>query len=285
MSELLVETPEGVCLRFEIAGAGTRLLAAAVDGLLWVLGMSALALFLGLIGLGPGTALLAGGAVLLLVLYSFLFPVLWNGRTPGKVVMGIRTSDEQGFPARAAQHFLRSLFVPFEAIITVPIPLVWILIAATPRHQRLGDLVAGTLVLRERGARAPAEPVPRARWSTLERRTLALEPSTARAFDGRDLGFLRQLLSRTDLEPEARDRQLVRAGRHCPALRPRRDGARLRRGRATAARAVLVPARGRARAPARHARAARVGEGSSGRLILAAEGFQPADRVRRRSRA
>jgi len=214
MSELVVETPEGVSLRFEIAGAGTRLLAALVDGFLWLLSMTALALFFGLIGLGLGNALLAGGAILWLVLYSFLFAVFWNGRTPGKVLLGIRTCDEQGLPARVSQHFLRGLFVQFEALVTVPIPLVWILIAATPRHQRLGDLVAGTVVVREGGRRAPGEPAPRARWSTLERRALALEPSAARAFDGRDLGFLRQLLTRTDLDPRARERLHVRAARH-----------------------------------------------------------------------
>jgi len=212
MSDLVLETPEGVPLRFEIAGAGTRLLAAVLDGLLWSFTMIALTLTAGLIGLG-GFLLLSGG-ILWLVLYWFLFSLLWSGRTPGKRVLGIRVTDEQGFPARASQHFLRCLFVPLEAVVAVPIPLVWILIAGTPRHQRLGDLVAGTLVLRERVPPAPPEPAPRAVWSRLESRSLALGPADARAVEGRELGFLRRLLARTDLEPRARERLTLRAARH-----------------------------------------------------------------------
>jgi hypothetical protein len=158
--------------------------------------------------------LLVSGSILWLVLYWFLFSVLWGGRTPGKRVIGIRTTDEQGFPARIGQHFLRCLFVPLEAVVAVPIPLVWILIAGTPRHQRLGDLVAGTLVLRERVRPAPPEPAPRATWSQLEARSLVLGPADARAVEGRELGFLRRLLARTDLEPRARERLTVRAARH-----------------------------------------------------------------------
>jgi len=214
MSELVVETPEGVTLRHEIAGAGTRALAAAVDGFLWLLGITALSLFLSATGLGAGAALLAGGAVLLLVLYSFVLSVLGNGRTPGKFLVGIRTCDQQGGAARVSQHLLRALFVPLEVAVALPLPLIWILVAATPRHQRLGDLVAGTLVLRERAARAPGEPVPNLTWSGLEKRQLPLEHAHARALDGRDLGLLRDLLTRRDLESGARARLLRRTAGH-----------------------------------------------------------------------
>lgn len=214
MTDLVVETPEGVALRLELAGAGARILAGAIDALLIVCGFVALAFVLAVADLEFGTALLAGGAILSLVLYSFLFSLFLGGRTPGKLWTGIRVCDQQGFAPHAAQLFMRALFVPLEAALLVPVPLVWILIAVTPRHQRLGDLVAGTLVLRERRVRAPREPAAKLSWSGLEERAFALDPAAARELGGEDLGFLRDLLTRADLEPRAKERLLRRAARH-----------------------------------------------------------------------
>lgn len=217
MVDLVLETPEGVALRFELAGPGARILAAAIDALLFFLGFAGTALFLQLAGLGFGNALLFSGAVLLLVAYSFGFSYVLGGRTPGKLWTGIRVCDAQGFAPRTRQLFLRALFVPLEAVLILPVPVVWILIASTPRRQRLGDLVAGTLVLRERPRRAPREPVPGLTWSQLETRAFALEPAAARALSGRDLGLLRELLTRAELEPRARAGLQLRAARHYAA--------------------------------------------------------------------
>lgn len=217
MTDLVLATPEGVDLRFELAGPGTRILAAAIDGLLFTLAFLATALFLELGGISFATRLLASGAVLLLVGYSFVFSLILEGRTPGKLWIGIRVADARGFAPRASQLFLRALFVPLEALLILPVPLVWILVAATPLRQRLGDLVAGTIVLRERAPRAPPEPVPNQSWSGLETRAFALDPAVARGFDGRDLALLRDLLTRRELDPMARPRLYLRAARHYAA--------------------------------------------------------------------
>jgi uncharacterized RDD family membrane protein YckC len=217
VADLVLETPEGVALRFELAGPGTRILAAAIDALLFLLGFAGSFLVLALAGLDFGVAWLLSGAVLFLVAYSFLFSLLLDGCTPGKVWTGIRVCDAQGFAPRASQLFLRALFVPLEAVLILPVPLVWILIAATPRRQRLGDVVAGTLVRNERARRAPSEPVPDLTWSGLETHAYALDPGAARALGGRDLGFLRDLLTRRDLDPEAKERLHVHAARHYSA--------------------------------------------------------------------
>lgn len=217
MTDLVLETPEGVALRFELAGPGTRILAAAIDALLFLFGFAGSALILGVAGLDFGLAWLASGAVLLLVAYSFLFALLLDGCTPGKLWTGIRVCDAQGFAPRAGQLFLRALFVPLEAVLILPVPVVWILIAATPRRQRLGDLVAGTLVKNDRPRRAPSEPVPELSWSQLETHAFALDPASARALEGRDLGFLRELLTRSDLEQRAKEELFVRAAEHYAA--------------------------------------------------------------------
>lgn len=214
MADLVLDTPEGLTLRLELAGPGTRLLAAAVDGLLFGATFAGSVLLLALTGFGPGAAVLVSGFVVLLVGYWFGTGLLLEGRTPGKRAIGLRVADVEGFAPRASQLLLRALFVPLEAALVLPVPLVWILIAATPRRQRLGDLVAGTVVLREARRRAPREPVPELTWSALATRAFALDPSAARRLDGQDLGLLRALLTRRELEPSARARLQRRAAEH-----------------------------------------------------------------------
>jgi len=217
MAQLVLETPEGVALRSELAGPGTRLLAAAIDGLLFGLGVGGATLLFLVLGLEFASTLLLAGGVLLLVGYWFVSSMLLDGRTPGKLWTGIRVCDAQGFAPGAGQLFLRALFVPLEAVLVLPVPLVWILIATTPRRQRLGDLVAGTLVLRDRARAAPPEPAAKLSWSTLEPRAFDLDPTAVRALDGRDLGVLRDFLTRKELEPEARARLEHRLARHYAA--------------------------------------------------------------------
>ena len=80
MSELVVETPEGVALRFEIAGVGTRLLAASLDGLVFALVLLLGVLFFLVAGVEPGYVWLVSGTFLWLAGYSFVFSMLWIPR-------------------------------------------------------------------------------------------------------------------------------------------------------------------------------------------------------------
>ena len=211
MADLVLETPEGVPLRFELAGAGARILAASLDALLIVLVVGGAVLAFQVAGLHFAPRLILAGVVLLLVAYAFLCPLLLDGASPGKLWTGIRVRDAQGFRAGPVQLLLRALFVPLESALVVPVPFVWVLIAATPRRQRLGDLVASTVVLRARVGRVPPEPVPGLAWSALESRAFALDPASVRGLTGRDLGFLRDLLTRADLDPHAREPLYARA--------------------------------------------------------------------------
>lgn len=217
MPELVVETPEGLTLRHELAGAGSRCAAGLVDVLLW-----GAALFLALVfltvflGGAAGLALWIGaGIVVSLVGYQVAFGFLWGGRTPGKWLLGLRVVDEQGFPASLTKHLLRGLFWPLEVVLVlVPVPLGVILVATTPRRQRLGDMVAGTVVVRDARSRVAGEPFARESWSGLPRRRLGLVPAHVARFDGEDVDFLRELLGRAGLEREARDRLLRDGARH-----------------------------------------------------------------------
>jgi uncharacterized RDD family membrane protein YckC len=223
MAELEIVTPEGVVLRRTIAGAGSRFCAAAFDGTLLVLALLVLLLGAALAAQVDPTGVsrfvygvLGGAGVLLLVGYQVGFTLLWAGQTPGKRLLGLRVVSADGWPARPAQHLMRSLILPLDVFLPVPAPfglLGLVLVSATERRQRLGDLVAGTLVLRELDRHADPEPFPGERWSQLAARQLALTPGLAARLTDSDREFLRELLTRSGLDPDQRQRLLSAAAR------------------------------------------------------------------------
>ncbi|MCZ6596779.1 MAG: RDD family protein [Planctomycetota bacterium] len=222
MPALEVETPEGVTLRYELAGAGARAAAGLVDLFLifavWLLGCAFFLLVSvldesGVTGFFFG--LLIGGALLIPALYQIAWGIFWQGQSPGKRLLGLRVTDAHGYPASALQHVLRGIFFPLEALLlSVLFPVGLVVITATERRQRLGDLVAGTVVLRDRPPAESAEPFPRSTWSKLETHRLALVPALAARLDAEDLRFLRDLLARRDLERKERARLLRSSARH-----------------------------------------------------------------------
>jgi uncharacterized membrane protein SpoIIM required for sporulation/uncharacterized RDD family membrane protein YckC len=152
---LQVETPEHVTLDLEIAGVGSRALAALIDML--VLVGSALGVFIVLtIVAGFGVTIGSiGGALLMLggfavwTGYFILFEGLRQGQTPGKRMVGIRVVSDTGnavsLSAAAARNLLRIAdFLPPPYLIGT------LLVALHPRGKRLGDMVAGTVVARDR---------------------------------------------------------------------------------------------------------------------------------------
>ena len=228
----ITHTTEGIGLRQELAGAGSRMLAALIDLVLLVATLLAallvLALATSLDPFGAGEfvlGLLLGGWLLLLVAYFTLFELLWQGQTPGKRVLGIAVRNLDGGPASALQLVLRNVFLPVDLFLDLPLPIGFVLIAALPLAQRLGDLAAGTLVVHlARGGRTrEPEPWPDERWSRLERRVLPLTPALAARFTRADQAFLRRLLARaepvtsTELEFQARRRLYVESARRFAA--------------------------------------------------------------------
>ncbi len=150
MAEPGIVTPEAVVLSFETAGVGSRVVAEVID-LAVQGGAGALVAF--------GGGLLSGTAVGLAVVYfgiflvAFGYPIgmetLWRGRTLGKAVMGLRVVTVEGGPERFRHALVRGALGLIDFYATSGAAAV-LCILATKRNQRLGDLVAGTLVLRER---------------------------------------------------------------------------------------------------------------------------------------
>jgi uncharacterized RDD family membrane protein YckC len=156
-----IVTPEAVVLEFDTAGVGSRTIAEILDLLVQLALLVALSLVLSLATTG-GLELGQTLAVVLTLLMSFLvivgYPVametMWNGRTLGKAAMGLRVVTQEGGPVRFRHAAIRGIFGLVEIWIFIgSIAVVSMLVS--PRNQRVGDLVAGTIVLRERSAAGP----------------------------------------------------------------------------------------------------------------------------------
>jgi uncharacterized RDD family membrane protein YckC len=175
-----LETPENIEVEFEVAGLGSRFCAMLIDTLvlgLMMLMLIVLAAVLGLATLpsgfehrfqtGPLVAwLLATLAAIAMALisggYFILFELLMHGQTPGKKAMKLRVIRDDGTPVTANEVLLRNIlrvvdFLPFGyalgAAVMFPNPLC----------KRLGDLAAGTIVVKEGQLdyRADADKTPR----------------------------------------------------------------------------------------------------------------------------
>lgn len=163
---LTVETPENIELKLPLAGFGPRLLALVVDMLIQsalavVLIALLLAVMAGMAGFGDMESgmflfmLVAIIAVLMITLgYYVMFEWLWNGQTPGKRITGIRVVKRGALPLTFVDVLLRNLL---RLIDNLPSNYLIGLISffASANQQRLGDLVADTVVIREFTKQAP----------------------------------------------------------------------------------------------------------------------------------
>lgn len=149
-----VVTPEAVPLALETATIGSRGIAYVLDLLIWGSGLVLLTLAqaaLGWAGFVPGSV---GIALLLLAAFGlqFGYPIgfetLWRGRTPGKAVMGLRVVTVEGAAVGVRHATLRATVGLFELLGTLGAVAV-VSSFASGRGQRLGDLAAGTIVVRE----------------------------------------------------------------------------------------------------------------------------------------
>lgn len=156
-----IVTPEAVFLNVDVAGLGSRMIAAVIDSL--IQGALLLLFFLVFVPAGSAAGISGAGGVAVIAVVVFaivwgyfpLFEGLYSGRTPGKRAQRLRVMQADGQPAGfgpiAVRNLLRIVdFLPAYYAAGV------ITILATPRSQRIGDLVAGTIVVRDRRAPQPA---------------------------------------------------------------------------------------------------------------------------------
>ena len=168
--QLNIETPEQVELRFPIAGIGSRFLALMTDSLLQAAAILALILVFVLIvsaapkTLGAAVPSPAAGKWIIAAIFLFyfllywgyysLFEAFWNGQTPGKRLMKIRVIKDSGRQITLFEALARNLLRVVDMLPSFY--LIGVITMLCNREQkRLGDLVAGTIVVHERSEEQP----------------------------------------------------------------------------------------------------------------------------------
>lgn len=233
-----LETPEHVSVEFEVAGPMSRYAAALYDMLIILIGSTAVLILLVAVVLivgsgGPdafGDVMLAGATIYLgaaLLLYFPLFETFWNGQTPGKRAVGIRVMRRDMAPFGFGPAFLRHALRFVDALPGIPYPLLGIvLMTVSERALRLGDLAAGTWVVRDAEAPPLLDRKAKARPhapGAVERRAAALQAAASTASgEGRlteeEYRIAREFLARrVQLDPATRRSTALRIA--APMLR------------------------------------------------------------------
>ncbi len=217
-----IETPEHVEFSYELAGLGSRFAAGLIDS--FIQGSVILALFIAFWAGGTNIsvmtyvqAALQGLMLIALFLliwgYHLYFEVFRGGQSPGKKWLGIRVVAGGGHPCSLPRAAVRNLMRVVDFM-----PLLYavggVIMFMDRRGRRLGDLAAGTIVVRERGLVVPqailAARVPEIGFRERGELLLAEERRVLRAF----------LRRRDDLANDARDRLAADvAGRIAERLR------------------------------------------------------------------
>jgi uncharacterized RDD family membrane protein YckC len=158
-----VVTPENIAFKYEAAGPFRRLPAYLIDLCIMAVVIMLAGMILGFAGLLIGGFAEAAMYLFLFVFFWFygaLFEIFWNGQTPGKRLLSIRVLTNDGRPINGPQGIMRNLLrivdlfppVVLPGVGMTPIPTAIVGITAmtlSPRFQRLGDLVCGTMVVLE----------------------------------------------------------------------------------------------------------------------------------------
>ncbi|MEE2643204.1 MAG: RDD family protein [Planctomycetota bacterium] len=165
-SETSFETPENVQVSYQTAGPGKRLIAWVVDAIFLSFAMFVLffltLLFSTVVGQfvdevlsemaedsGESSYDAVGFGIMMLIwgvgsfFYFFIFELLFRGQTPGKKSVGIRVARLNGFSLDPFSVFLRNVV----RFIDNPMTGLWLVAAFNGNHRRVGDLIAGTIVL------------------------------------------------------------------------------------------------------------------------------------------
>jgi uncharacterized RDD family membrane protein YckC len=206
-----VRTPEAIAFHYELAGLGSRFLAVFVDSIVQVILVFGVLLTVGTaasrmpslhLGEKNFASFVLAGIILAVFFvyygYFVLFERYWNGQTPGKRLLGIRVVRDGGYPVELMDSVIRNLIRVLEFVLGFYF-LSAISMLLSSENKRLGDYVAGTIVVRDKTMEVND---PKA-W---------LKPESARApsdsiagkLDSRVLAVVDQYVARkTSLAPQA----------------------------------------------------------------------------------
>jgi uncharacterized RDD family membrane protein YckC len=156
-----IQTPENVAFGYQVAGIGSRFLAALIDTLIIILLQIVVLVVLLLVLRAFNVTLLDGGvaswvyAIFGLIAFVFywgyyiFFEMLWNGQTPGKRRVGLRVLRANGTPIALSESLIRNL-ARIVDILPAAYGIGIVTMFLDRQSRRLGDIAAGTLVVYDR---------------------------------------------------------------------------------------------------------------------------------------
>lgn len=212
---LEVRTPESIAFSYELAGLGSRFLALVVDQAIQIAVL--VAIFAGAIfwavrnvprasvspadvKLGESIAIAVFVVIAFAVLFGYfiVFEATWNGQTPGKKLLGIRVVRDGGYPIDFGASLIRNLIRVGEQLIGY-YTIAAISALISPENKRLGDLAAGTIVVRDARLAQP-----------MKLRERAEEPAYAPTayLSGEERALVKRFIERRDTLSADRRREL-----------------------------------------------------------------------------
>lgn len=210
MQTIDLQTTQNVTIEYELATLGERTLAIIIDLVVVSVGYFILTLLVTAAFDITWSTFQAGifGFVVPLacfIIYNFLYELLSHGQSIGKKALGIQVVRLDGEEPVPADYLLRALFYFVDLLATIGI-LGGLLISSTPRRQRLGDMTAGTAVIKMR---------PTSRFGLsdiLKISSLAdYEPAypEVRQFSEKDMLLIKNTIARYQQYPNDANRRLV----------------------------------------------------------------------------
>jgi len=162
MDDIAVLTSENVRLNYTLAGMGSRTVAFILDAIIVSLTMTGVIVIF--IAIDPAIGNFSeitstGQSFLGMIFYILIFLIIWGyyfffewlnwGQTPGKAALGIRVASADGGPAGVTACAIRNIVRLIDLMLAI-IGVTFFVMIFTPRYQRLGDLAAGTVVVKRR---------------------------------------------------------------------------------------------------------------------------------------
>ncbi|MBC7488044.1 MAG: RDD family protein [Cytophagaceae bacterium] len=143
METIDINTPQNVTINYELASLWDRIFAFVIDFI--IVSLTTLIIYSG----QAFNVIFIILALAFFLLYSLLFELMNNGKSLGKMILGLKVMKTEGTQAIASDYLARWVFRSLELYMTAGL-FAAIMVSLSDKNQRLGDLVANTVVVKER---------------------------------------------------------------------------------------------------------------------------------------
>lgn len=206
MKTIEITTAQKVTIQYELAAIGNRILASFIDFIVIMIIGVVLRILLAIAMQGDSELVLGIFTIVGAVLYDLVAEISMNGQTIGKRMLGLKVVKINGDTPHAYDYFIRWAFRFIDVWLSFG-AVAALVSSATPAGQRLGDLLAGTTVIRETSSRVfSLQDI--LKIATLENYTVTYDNVTK--LSEKDMLFVKQVLERERLYNNAAHQEAVK---------------------------------------------------------------------------